>query len=109
MPFHSHLSLVAICGVLISLQLLPATCSAAEPIKLQRLVRAPRRARVPSSYFVHIRDHVSVERMQQFVTELEEGTKDGGFDHEVKLQGLVSQAGHGFSVYLSKAALKKVI
>lgn len=44
--------------------------------------------------------------MQQFTTELEAGSTDA--ESDVKVQGLISQAGHGFPAYLTKAALKKV-
>lgn len=71
------------------------------------LLRANARARVPDSYFVHLRNHVELEKVQELVGELHRRSSEEG-NFKAQVPSIVTRAGYGFSAKLSQAALNYV-
>lgn len=71
------------------------------------LLRANARARVPDSYFVHLRNHVELEKVQELVGELHRRSSEGG-NFKAQVPSIITRAGYGFSAKLSRAALNYV-
>lgn len=71
------------------------------------LLRANARARVPDAYFVHLRDRVKLEKVQELVGELHRRSSEGG-NFKAEVLSIITRAGYGFSAKLSRAALNYV-
>lgn len=71
------------------------------------LLKAHARARVPDSYFVHLRDRVELEKVQELVGELHRRSTEGE-NFKAKVSSIITRAGYGFSAKLSRAALNYV-
>ena len=110
--------MVAVCKMqtnifsLAVLVLISCLCSGAftaghETGSMRPLVRAPRATRVDSDYFVHMKENVSFEEMENFTEQLKlEATTNRNFT--VRIGGFAYRTAHGFTAHLSEDALKKV-
>ena len=71
------------------------------------LIRARDSERVPNSYFVHIRQSASLDKLKEIVQDLtNRSTQDGPF--KASISAIVTRAAFGFSAKFSEVALDSV-
>ena len=95
-----------LCTILLIVAAALVVCDARRSRK-RRLIRARDSERIPNSYFVHIRQSVSLGELKELVRELtNRSSQEGPF--KVSTSAIVTKAAYGFPVRLSDLALDYV-
>lgn len=99
---HLQKGIYLLLAVLIAITLTPTTKA-----ELGKLRRVRRGLKVAGKYFVHMKEDVPVEQIQNFTKELE-GMAENDRTFVFRLFGIIDSAAHGFGCEMSKKSLLHV-